>query len=110
MSEYWVNQKEELDTEFERLKMELEDKITLSSDRWLEFTEILDNISSTVSQELKRKKYQKEPQTRIVKQASKVRVMNTPTSETIQAIKLALPNQSTLLYTLDPMPQREPRK
>ena len=110
LSEYWGNQKEELDIEFERLKTELEEKITLSSDRWLEFTEILDNISSTVLQELKRKKYQKEPQTRIVKQASKVRVMHAPTSETIQAIKLASPNQSTLLYTPDPMPQREPRK
>ena len=59
LSEYWVNQKEELDIEFERLKTKLEEKITLSLDRWLEFTEILDNISSTVSQELKRKKYQK---------------------------------------------------
>ena len=93
----------------QRLKTQLEEKITLSSDRWLEFTEILDNISNTVSQELKRKKYQNEPQARVVKQASKVRVMNTPTSETIQAIKLASPNQSILLYTLDPMPQREPR-
>ena len=55
LSEYWGNQKEELDIEFERLKTELEEKITLSSDRWLEFTEILDNISSTVSQELKKR-------------------------------------------------------
>ena len=54
LSEYWGNQKEELDIEFERLNTELEEKITLSPDTWLEFTEILDNISSTVSQELKR--------------------------------------------------------
>ena len=113
LSQYWANQKEELELEFDWLKAELHEKVTITPERWLEYTKILDNISSTVSQELKRKKYQRQDQQpnlqRLIKQASKVRIMNQP-SEALTAIKLASPNQSTVLYTLEPLPQREPRQ
>ena len=61
LSQYWANQKE-LELEFDWLKAELHEKVTITLERWLEYTEILDNISSTVSQELKRKKYQGQDQ------------------------------------------------
>ena len=113
LSQYWTNQKEELDLEFERLKAELHKKITITPERWLEFTEILENISSTVSQELKRKKYQRQElqqnQLRPIKQASKVRIMN-QSSEALAAIRTASPNQSTLLYTPELLPQREQKQ
>ena len=75
---------------------------------------ILNNISSTVSQELKRKKYQRQDQQqqnqqRPIKQASKVRIMNQP-SEAMAAMRMASPNQSTILYTPEPLPQREQKQ
>ena len=100
--------------EFDRLKAELQERANTTTDRWLEFTEILDNISFNVSQELKRKKSQKQEQQqnqRPMKQASKVRIMENQTSDILTSIKMASPNQSTILYTPDqaPLPQRERR-
>ena len=68
----------------------------------------------TVSQELKRKKYQRQEQQqrnqqRPIKQASKVRIMNQP-SEAMTAIRMASPNQSTIPYTPESLPQREQKQ
>ena len=56
LSTYWSEQAQEIDFEFEKLKAELESKTTLTPDRWDNLHEILDNISASVTQELKHKK------------------------------------------------------
>ena len=89
----------------------------LTQDRWDDLHEILDNISTSVTQELKCKKPRQENliQQRPIKQASKFRIVDqqkiSQTSEALQAVKLATPNQSTLMYTPEsPKPQREKRE
>ena len=85
----------------------MESKTTLTPDRWDDLHEILDNISASVTQELKCKKPRQDnmPQQRPIKQASKFRIVDqqkiSQTSEALQAVKLATPNQSTALYTQD---------
>ena len=56
LSTYWSEQIQEIDFEFEKLKAELESKTTLTQERWDNLHKILDNISASVSQELKCKK------------------------------------------------------
>ena len=114
LSTYWSEQVQEIDFEFEKLKAELESKATLTPDRWDDLHEILDNISASVTQELKRKKPRQDNmiQQQPIKQASKYRIVDqqkiSQMSEALQAMKLATPNQSTILYTQDsPKPQRE---
>ena len=72
------------------------------------------NISASVTQELKCKKPRQDNMTqqRTIKQASKYRIVDqqkiSQTSEALQAVKLATPNQTTMLYTPEsPKPQRE---
>ena len=56
LSTFWSEQVQDIDFEFEKLKAELESKTTLTQDRWDDLHEILDNISASVTQELKCKK------------------------------------------------------
>ena len=114
LSTYWSEHVQDIDFEFEKLKAELESKKTLTPDRWDDLHEILDNISASVTQELKCKKPKQDSpiQQRPIRQESKFRIVDQQkifqTSEALQAVKLATPNQSMMLYTQDsPKPQRK---
>ena len=117
LSTYWSEQVQDIDFDFEKLKAELESKTTLTPDRWDNLHEILDNISASVTQELKHKKPKQDnlTQQRPIKQASKFRIVDqqkiSQTSEALQAVNLVTPNHSTVLCTQDsPKPQRERRE
>ena len=116
LSTYWSEQVIDINFEFEKLKADLESKTSITQERWDNLHEILDNISASVTLELKCKKArQKNNQQRAIKQASKFRIAdqqkNIQTSEALQAVKIATPNQSTVLYTQEtPKPQRERRE
>ena len=111
LSTYWSEQVQVIDFEFEKLKAELESKTTLTPDRWDDLHEILDNISASVTQELKCKKPRPD-NIRPIKQVSKFRIVDqqkiSQMSEALQAVKLVTQNQSTALYTQEsPKLQRE---
>ena len=48
LSQYWTNQKE-LELEFDQLKAELHEKVTITPERWLEYTDIRQYFKHSIS-------------------------------------------------------------
>ena len=97
---YWQDQQTIQQLEFERLRAELEEREQINQETWQQVTDILNKIKEGVQEE---QKARRPTSNRIIKQASKVRLIEPTQSQS--STPMSSSTQSTNL-SLDPKPQR----
>ena len=97
---YWQDQQTIQQLEFEHLRAELEKREQINQKTWQQVTDILDKIKEGVQEE---QKARRPTPNRIIKQASKVRLIEPTQSQS--STPMSLSTQSTNL-SLEPKPQR----
>ena len=97
---YWQDQQTIQQLEFERLRAELEEREQINQETWQQVTDILNKIKEGVQEE---QKAWRPTSNRIIKQASKVRLIEPTQSQSSTPMNSS--TQSTNL-SLDPKPQR----
>ena len=97
---YWQDQQTTQQLESERLRAELEEQEQINQETWQQVTDILDKIKEGVQEE---QKAWRPTSNRIIKQASKVKLIEPTQSQS--STPMSLSTQSTNL-SLEPKPQR----
>ena len=97
---YWQDQQTIQQLEFERLRAELEEREQINQETWQQVTDILNKIKEGVQEEQKARRL---TSNRIIKQASKVRLIEPTQSQS--STPMSSSTQSTNL-SLEPKPQR----
>ena len=97
---YWQDQQTIQQLEFEHLRAELEEREQINQETWQQVTDILNKIKEGVQEEQKARRL---TSNRIIKQASKVRLIEPTQSQS--STPMSSSTQSTDL-SLEPKPQR----